>query len=399
MLNSFQRITSSTKFMPEIDGLRFVAISSVVLFHINWFICEKSANITFASLYIRSQINNILAHGHLGVELFFVISGFILSYPFASYYLKNTKKPKLKEYFIRRLTRLEPPYLISMLVLFFALIAMGKHSFNELIPRLIASATYTHNIFYAPELPMINCVAWSLEIEIQFYVLAPLLTSIFMVRKSALRRIIIVLLILFFIIIQSTINLPFKSLLDYIQYFLIGFILTDLVISKHQFCFGNIHTILLGVVSLVYIFAVDPNYIFGNSSIGSYLYKIMLCIFIFVFNYSILFGKSWKKIFSFKILTVIGGMCYSIYLLHYPVISALGNPLVKNIKYVSQYSLYWFLCCFLLITAILFISCVFYKLIEQPCMKKKWYVGLFSKLKRLTLWERLYHNFCWFYKD
>jgi peptidoglycan/LPS O-acetylase OafA/YrhL len=70
---NFRRITAQKRFIPQIDGLRFVAISSVVLFHI------------FAALD-RGAIPPPAFHpdGDLskrGVELFFAISGFILGVP------------------------------------------------------------------------------------------------------------------------------------------------------------------------------------------------------------------------------------------------------------------------------------------------------------------------------
>ena len=56
--------------------------------------------------------------GFRGVELFFVISGFILGLPFAAHYLKGAAPVSLRKYYLRRLTRLEPPYIVALLVLF-----------------------------------------------------------------------------------------------------------------------------------------------------------------------------------------------------------------------------------------------------------------------------------------
>src|ERR1051326_6201338 len=98
----FRRITTQNRFIAQIDGLRFVAIASVVLFHI------------YAALETGSAIpppwheNANLAKR--GVELFFAISGFILGLPFASARLLEESRVNLKQYFLRRLTRLEPPY-------------------------------------------------------------------------------------------------------------------------------------------------------------------------------------------------------------------------------------------------------------------------------------------------
>jgi peptidoglycan/LPS O-acetylase OafA/YrhL len=103
--------------MPEIDGLRFLAIISVLLFHFNGFIFNKSQPIS--NTVFLNKLNFVLGHGHLGVELFFVISGFILALPFANSYLKSKKKDNIKSYFTRRLTRLEPPYILIMIFFLF----------------------------------------------------------------------------------------------------------------------------------------------------------------------------------------------------------------------------------------------------------------------------------------
>ena len=60
-------------------------------------------------------------------------------------------------------------------------------SVEELSPRLLASMTYTHNAIYN-EFSQVNFLAWSLEIEFQFYVLAPMLVLVFRLRQLLLRR-------------------------------------------------------------------------------------------------------------------------------------------------------------------------------------------------------------------
>src|SRR5664279_84410 len=103
IINKFTRVTSTGSYLPEIDGLRFLAISWVFLYHLNDYLIKN---------YHGNGVKifqTVLGNGHLGVELFFVISGFVLSLPFAKYYFKQEKKVHLRQYFMRRLTRLEPP--------------------------------------------------------------------------------------------------------------------------------------------------------------------------------------------------------------------------------------------------------------------------------------------------
>ncbi|MGH9819227.1 MAG: acyltransferase family protein, partial [Pyrinomonadaceae bacterium] len=173
----FRRETVSTEFIPVIDGLRFLAILMVVLYHINAYILEKSSSLVTTPYFFNSSAN-IFAFGHQGVQLFFVISGFILAMPFMRQRLGlSEKRVSLGQYYFRRLTRLEPPYVISTLLLFLslALIVSEKYSLSDLAASLVASLLYVNNIVFPGEFPRINSVTWSLEIEIQFYLIAPLM--------------------------------------------------------------------------------------------------------------------------------------------------------------------------------------------------------------------------------
>ncbi len=67
-----------------------------------------------------------IGNGDRGVELFFVISGMILAMPFARQYLTDGKSVSLRKYYMRRVTRLEPPYILSV-ILFTAMSAAYMH--------------------------------------------------------------------------------------------------------------------------------------------------------------------------------------------------------------------------------------------------------------------------------
>jgi peptidoglycan/LPS O-acetylase OafA/YrhL len=110
-----RRTTSSNSFIPEIDGLRFLAISLVVFLHTYLFIIDKTP---FVLKYSVGDywLKLILLNGSRGVLLFFVISGFILAMPFAKHYITAGQPVSLKKFYLKRLTRLEPPYIISTLL-------------------------------------------------------------------------------------------------------------------------------------------------------------------------------------------------------------------------------------------------------------------------------------------
>jgi len=64
-----------------------------------------------------SWLNKVFSAGHNGVPLFFAISGFILSLPFARQGLGGGSPVSLRQYYIRRVTRIEPPYVIQLFII------------------------------------------------------------------------------------------------------------------------------------------------------------------------------------------------------------------------------------------------------------------------------------------
>ena len=184
-LKHLRRRTTTGRFIAEVDGLRFVAIALVVFFHVHDYLTTKF-RIPTGSAANEDWLDRFAATGHYGVHLFFIISGFVLALPFAAHYLGGRPPIRLRAYFLRRLTRLEPPYIIAMIGLAVALAATGAAR-APVLPHLLASLGYVHNIVYG--IPStINVVAWSLEIEVQFYILAPALASLFIIRDRWVRR-------------------------------------------------------------------------------------------------------------------------------------------------------------------------------------------------------------------
>jgi len=146
-IERFRRVTYSGRYMPEIDGLRFIAVFLVVfLMHFGNLMRDNQIGVEYNA---ANFFHRTIMEGGYGVALFFVISGFILALPFAHEKLLDQKKVSLKTYYWRRVTRLEPAYIISM-VLFLCMRVWILHygSFKELLPHFWASIFYVHNIVY-----------------------------------------------------------------------------------------------------------------------------------------------------------------------------------------------------------------------------------------------------------
>lgn len=378
---SFKRITSSGGFIPEIDGLRFIAIASVVIMHASVYIIIKDQS-EYVDYFNFELLAEILHHAMLGVPIFFAISGFILGLPFAKYHINNGKPIQLKSYFVRRLTRLEPPYIIVLTLLFIGYVLIfNTIEFDIGLKSYLSSLVYSHNIIFSGvhTYPLLNPNLWSLEIEIQFYILAPVLAYAFAFQSILIRRVSLIVLAILLILFNTHYSLPFLNILGYFHYFLVGFLLADLYVSKSMIFPKTKFDGLIAFFFLVFIWIFEtPDF---TSNLGKSVWEICRLAGIFFLFYYVLFHKS-LQFLSYPFVTNIGGMCYSIYMLHSPVIYVFGKYVVMFT--FSKYALLNFSVYLIaLLSIILIISGVFFLLIERPCMERDWHTKLLKILKHL----------------
>jgi len=380
LYNKFRRITTNQLYFPEIDGIRFLAIILVLLFHTHGYFVKKT-NIQFADNVDQSDlVNTFLGNGDRGVALFFVLSGFILCLPFAHHYINHGKKVQLKKYYLRRVTRLEPPYFIAMTGIFILQLATHISPASVLFPHWLASLAYSHDLIYH-HTPVLTVVAWSLEIEIQFYLLAPFLFRLLALHKHA-RRLIIICAIVLLVFLQGRYAPPFISIYGYAQFFLTGILLADFYVSGAATSVFNKNWIIpLAIACLagiMYLPVNDP----GAYTISSFFVQLAFPLLIGLLYYAILKNGILKNVFSYKFIPIIGGMCYSIYLLHYTIIAALGR-FTLQFHVTNYYYPNLLLQIILLGIPVLIISCFFYFYVERPFMSKKWMDKLLKKDKRM----------------
>lgn len=381
LLTRLQRITSNKAYYPEIDGIRFVAIMLVVLFHAFGYFSQKTAPMLGAGGATEYPLlTQLLQNGDRGVELFFVLSGFILCLPFARHYIQGKPAVELKKYYLRRVTRLEPPYILAMTGLLVLNLLMHTHPAHVLVPSWLASLVYSHGLIYE-HTPLLTVVAWSLEIEIQFYVVAPLLFATLKL-PVAVRRSVLVGAIGAMVVLQNMYPARegFLSLYGFVQYFLAGILLADLYVCRtkeaamqHK---GMIVAGLAALIAVVYLPLGHSNE--SATIVPAVTYKLIFPFLILLFYYTVLMNGVVKKMFSVPFLAVTGGMCYSVYLLHYTVISAVGRY-TQQLRITDGYLLNLAVQLVLLTVPAMLVSAVFYYYIERPFMDSKWTDKLMGK--------------------
>ena len=371
-LKHLRRRTTTGRFIAEVDGLRFVAIALVVLFHVHDYLTTKF-RIPAGNAANEDWLDRFAATGHYGVHLFFIISGFVLALPFAAHHLGGRAPVRLRAYFLRRLTRLEPPYIIAMLALA-AGIAASSAGRAPLLPHLFASLGYVHNIVYGVP-STINVVAWSLEIEVQFYILAPALAIVFTVRNRWMRRGVIVAAAAALLAVQEWLApaawVPL-SVVGFLQFFLCGFLIADLYVTDWK---GKpSHTLAWDIVSLMgwpllaLLWMQDTQY------------PAVFLVLAFVLFCAGFRGAISSRVLGTPVVATIGGMCYSIYLLHFPLISIIGRHTIP-IGSASAQWVHLLIQTAIIVPPVLLVCGAYFVLLERPCMERDWPQKLAARLR------------------
>jgi|GEM_PF-1843426 len=109
--------------------------------------------------------------GHMGVAIFFVLSGFLLANPFWNSLSNRQPMPSLRHYAIRRLARIAPGYWVCVAIT--ALLAGALSSRWEWIAFAL-TGSFLNWIFAATYMPAFNRPLWSVSVEMVFYVLLPM---------------------------------------------------------------------------------------------------------------------------------------------------------------------------------------------------------------------------------
>ncbi len=372
LAQKLSRVTSTGELIPEVDGLRFIAISAVIFHHLISIYLPASGRAPEVRSYaewmlasVQSGLVKLAYCGHFGVHLFFVISGFILALPFAKRAFNGWAAPDLKSYYLRRVTRIEPPYVICLLLLF-CLHWRDTGDAAGWLPNLIASLFYSHGLVFGRE-SVINGVTWSLEIEIQFYLLVPFLVHIFRVKQAALRRAVLLAAIIGGSLFSLNVIYPSGSarlpltLLNFLQYFLTGFLLADLYLSyagrvaERRLAWDAV-TIASGALMIATLLYIGDLY-------------FLLPVMIGLFYIGCYLGRLSSAFVRLRWIVIIGGMCYTIYLYHVPLIAQMFVRTAWLTSLARPFALDFLMQALLIVPVVLAICAWLFALTEKPFMR------------------------------
>ncbi len=139
--------------------------------------------------------HGVMVKGAIGVSVFFVLSGMLLSFPFWTAYFEKRKMPSLAHYAKRRAQRIMPGFYVALLVSFWVAGIYYDYDDGEVLApvrRLFAGLTFTAGFDYETLFPTeVNGPLWSISFEVISYVLMPILMiGLFLLARKVRGRVV-----------------------------------------------------------------------------------------------------------------------------------------------------------------------------------------------------------------
>ncbi|MEJ6066560.1 acyltransferase [Psychrobacter sp. 16-Bac2893] len=288
------------KYRADIQVLRGVAVVLVVLFHLGF-----------------SSIKS----GFLGVDVFFVISGFLM----AVLYDKND----ITKFYLRRAKRLLPAYYATIFVtLIFAYLLTTPNETEQVSEQAKYAIGFASNLgFWAQNSyfskaefnPLLHL--WSLGVEMQFYLIVPLLYWMFSKNKFMFLLILVGSLVSCFVVVGVSPKTSFFMLPFRLWEFLIGYGAAYYFTNQGNVKVNNYRW--LGLIGLIIVFIIPLFSVNGEALSAIDGHPGLFALFVSLATASVLiFGipSLIEKSIISKVLERIGKYSYSIYLAHFPII-------------------------------------------------------------------------------
>ncbi|HAU5438592.1 TPA: acyltransferase [Cronobacter sakazakii] len=337
----------SIKYRPEIDGLRAIAVLSVIFYH---------------------AFPSVVTGGFVGVDIFFVISGFLIT----KILIKDLDSGQfsIKKFYERRARRIMPAIFFMIAVCIpFAYYYLLPNDINSFYKSLISVFTFTSNFLFASESgyfapnvelkPLLH--TWTLAVEEQFYIFFPIILFLSwkVGRKNSFFTIGFLAAISFFLADTLSITDPTNSfyLLHTRAWELLAGALGAFICapSSKKWLFLNEIAALIGVVLIATaILTFDKTMPYPGSFtiipvIGAFLI-LVLC------NTSTVSGK----VLSITPLKIVGLISYSAYLWHQPLFAIYRYQSINEPTTIAM---------FLLIATTLILAYISWRFIETPFRK------------------------------
>ncbi len=309
-----------------IDGLRGYAILAVIWHHLTY--SANPAPPGFHSIQIGDLTLlpfTFLANGWLGVNLFFMLSGFVLFLPYLNRTRVMSSRSDWTDYYRRRAKRLLPLYYVCVVVCFFL---VGTPQAQDLFFMATATFSFTKTFWFPP----CNWVLWSLGIEIWFSILFPILVVAyyrFGIVKLCIAAFLVAFLVRYFgnTPYFSVRPLPYlsvmkDSVLGRLDDFVVGMLMAWIFTRTQKAEKPVWAAPFIVVIGVICVFVASSCWdLVVLSKLGASIIPFINNILLVGFALIVLFLLHCKNrivnyIFANPMIQIIGLMCYSLYVWH-----------------------------------------------------------------------------------
>lgn len=324
--------------LTALTGIRFIAAFYVFLFH---------TDMRIPFWFLHPRLHSIIRQGAIGVNVFFVLSGFILTY---SHYKKEIP---YANFIKRRLIRIYPAHFVGLLLCLFVSVPQWKVFILDLLMLESYVPPYANQWYGA--------AAWSISTEFFFYFLFPLLLPLFL-KKSQKRT---VQLLALFIVLSSLMGLlqniyRFDLRISYsfpparLPEFVSG-MMGGLLVFVYGWRAKEWAALVAVVVLCMYFAAI------GNKPDGWTIHNVLVVpVTLTVLFACVNPGPSLKWIGS-KWMVYLGNISYGFYIVQIPLMLGVDRLLDERIL---SHSMFWLIPVLLAINLLL--SAALYEWVEKP---------------------------------
>jgi peptidoglycan/LPS O-acetylase OafA/YrhL len=314
--------------IASLTWLRGIASLLVCLFHFKDYVWQKET---------PNFLIKFISHGHLGVIMFFVISGFVIPY---SMYIKNYELKNFFKFLLKRTLRIEPPFVVFVLIIlafqYYTCVKMWGIPYPYTVKQFILNITYLAPFF---KMEWINIAFWTLAVEFQFYILTGLSYNLFISNKNIKYVGFIALLSTGFIVPKE-----YQTVLHNYIYFIIGF-QTFMYYTKQIKGLEFVLTLIASTVFIVVFKEIENLPFIAVTVLGIlyFKYEHKIAVFFGDISYSlylthgliggtiVLFTKSDMPKFMLFFYILFNAICFAYF--YYYTVERSFLKLSKKIKY------------------------------------------------------------------
>jgi len=321
------KAASNKMYFENLDGLRFFCFLSVFFYHS--FLTEDAA--IKLSPHYNFMKETIFGNGFLGVNFFFVLSGFLITYLLIKE-KKSNKHIQIVNFWIRRILRIWPLYFACVFygfVIFPYTKILGGGVSNETANpwyyiAFMSNFEYIKKGVFPDALGLM--VLWTVAIEEQFYLAWPVILSFFKVKKFWIPLTIILLGSIVFRAFNDVPILHEMHTLSCIGDMALGGLGAWLIIESPTFK-SKIHNlpkwfIVLVYVAFVFVYLFRDEFLLSNYGLRVFERVFISSIMLLIILEQCYAQHSFYKMGSFKLPTRLGVITYGLYCLHFIIISS-----------------------------------------------------------------------------